>query len=319
MRPDSRPRPVRPPTCRSRPRGDAGSDGERGPVPLTGAGPHTTALDWLRGRPDRRQGGVRRGGVRRLRRPARPPAPGRRRVDRGQRLPAPGRRPRRAGGRHRRGPRLAGRPAPGAAGDGVRGGSQCGYCTPGFVCSMAAEYYRPDRARAGPRMAADARADAHERGPNGFDLHAVCGNLCRCTGYRPIRDAAFALGAPADGDPLAARARGAAPPPPAPPGSPRRQASSSARPTSTRRSRCSPRARTRRLVAGSTDWGVEVNLRGARAALAVAVDHLPELRGRSSADDASRSAPRSRSPRSRRARPDGCRCSPSCSRSSPPG
>ena len=27
----------------------------------------------------------------------------------------------------------------------VRGGSQCGFCTPGFVCSMAAEYYRPDR------------------------------------------------------------------------------------------------------------------------------------------------------------------------------
>src|SRR4029434_1660142 len=33
------------------------------------------------------------------------------------------------------------------------------------------------------------------------------------------------------------------------------------------------------LVAGSTDWGVEVNLRGARAASVIAVDRLPELRG----------------------------------------
>src|SRR4051794_24443464 len=30
-----------------------------------------------------------------------------------------------------------------------RGGSQCGYCTPGFVCSMAAEYYRAGRSPAG--------------------------------------------------------------------------------------------------------------------------------------------------------------------------
>src|SRR3954464_201051 len=28
----------------------------------------------------------------------------------------------------------------------VRGGSQCGYCTPGFICSMAAEFYRTGRA-----------------------------------------------------------------------------------------------------------------------------------------------------------------------------
>ena len=33
--------------------------------------------------------------------------------------------------------------APGPAEMAVRGGSQCGYCTPGFVCSMAAEFYRP--------------------------------------------------------------------------------------------------------------------------------------------------------------------------------
>ncbi len=52
----------------------------------------------------------------------------------------------------------------------LQGGSQCGYCTPGFVVSMAAEYYR--------------------KGRQGFDLEALSGNLCRCTGYRPIRDAA---------------------------------------------------------------------------------------------------------------------------------
>src|ERR671913_1554418 len=70
------------------------------------------------------------------------------------------------------------------AGLAAAGGSQCGYCTPGFACSMAAEYYRPGR----------------EAGPDGFDLHAIAGNLCRCTGYRPIRDAARALDGPAPAD-----------------------------------------------------------------------------------------------------------------------
>ncbi len=72
-----------------------------------------------------------------------------------------------------------------------RGGSQCGYCTPGFVCSMAAEFYRAGRS--------PGHEDA-EHGPNGFDLHAMSGNLCRCTGYRPIRDAAWALPLPEAGD-----------------------------------------------------------------------------------------------------------------------
>ena len=52
-------------------------------------------------------------------------------------------------------------------------GSQCGYCTPGFICSMFEGYYRDD-------------LKTHD------DLdEQLAGNLCRCTGYRPIRDAAM--------------------------------------------------------------------------------------------------------------------------------
>src|SRR5271154_7598890 len=50
----------------------------------------------------------------------------------------------------------------------AEGGSQCGYCTPGFVMSLFAEHYRPGRSGA---------CDPHELG----------GNLCRCTGYPRCR------------------------------------------------------------------------------------------------------------------------------------
>ena len=62
-------------------------------------------------------------------------------------------------------------------------GSQCGFCTPGFVMSLFGLYkndWRPDR---------EAVCDA------------LSGNLCRCTGYRPILDAAqrmYDLPAPDD-------------------------------------------------------------------------------------------------------------------------
>ncbi|MEU4604843.1 FAD binding domain-containing protein [Kribbella sp. NPDC023972] len=152
----------------------------------------------------------------------------------------------------------------------VRGGSQCGYCTPGFVCSMAAEFYRSTR------TTSNGHCD-HEHGPNGFDLHALSGNLCRCTGYRPIKDAAYALGEPELDDALAAR-RSAPPPPPA--------ATAMAvdgaeflRPASLEEVlellAQSPEAQ---IVAGSTDVGVEVNLRGVRKPLIVAIDRLAELR-----------------------------------------
>src|SRR6058998_307758 len=52
-------------------------------------------------------------------------------------------------------------------------GSQCGYCTPGFVASLFEGYYRGD-------LRTNDQLDDQ-----------LSGNLCRCTGYRPIRDAAI--------------------------------------------------------------------------------------------------------------------------------
>ncbi|MFF8847566.1 xanthine dehydrogenase small subunit [Streptomyces sp. NPDC015127] len=157
----------------------------------------------------------------------------------------------------------------------VRGGSQCGYCTPGFVCSMAAEYYRPDRCAHADADAADGTDPEH--GPNGFDLHALSGNLCRCTGYRPIRDAAFAVGAPTEEDPLAQRREQS---PPAPVATEYAQDDSAFLRKNTLAEtlellRERPEAV---VVAGSTDFGVEVNIRSRREDCVVAIDRLPELR-----------------------------------------
>lgn len=189
-----------------------------------------------------------------------------------------------------------------------RGGSQCGYCTPGFVCSMAAEFYRGDRRPAGDQRAhrqpasesaatnghmsdgrggreavveadptAPGHAPDHERGPNGFDLHALSGNLCRCTGYRPIRDAAYALGEPEPGDPLRNRTQQPAPAPVAT--TVRSPEGDFLRPTSLAAVlELLAGGPDVLLLAGSTDWGVELNIRHARAPLTVAVDRLDELR-----------------------------------------
>jgi len=54
-------------------------------------------------------------------------------------------------------------------------GSQCGFCTPGFVMSLwsSYEHHQADGTRPSRQQLAD----------------ELSGNLCRCTGYRPILDA----------------------------------------------------------------------------------------------------------------------------------
>ena len=56
-------------------------------------------------------------------------------------------------------------------------GSQCGFCTPGFVMSLFALQKNSSQADSDQEK----QAQAHE---------ALAGNLCRCTGYRPILAAA---------------------------------------------------------------------------------------------------------------------------------
>ena len=65
-------------------------------------------------------------------------------------------------------------------------GSQCGFCTPGFVMSLFAMYHQERPAPPGAAL----RAQVDE---------GLAGNLCRCTGYAPIvRAAEQALSGPAD-------------------------------------------------------------------------------------------------------------------------
>ena len=66
-------------------------------------------------------------------------------------------------------------------------GSQCGFCTPGIVMSLFTLYHGGGRC---DRQAAN---------------DALAGNLCRCTGYRPIVDAALEACAGTPRDAFAAR------------------------------------------------------------------------------------------------------------------
>jgi xanthine dehydrogenase small subunit len=129
------------------------------------------------------------------------------------------------------------------------GGSQCGYCTPGFVMSLFAATYAGER-----------------------EDSALEGNLCRCTGYRPIREAARSLSAPAEDDPFLAFAMGA-----------------EADHYSAGDERFfHPKTLSEALelltqpgakaIAGGTDVGVEMNKFGRRYPVLVALSGVPELK-----------------------------------------
>lgn len=140
-------------------------------------------------------------------------------------------------------------------------GSQCGYCTPGFVVSLFCEYYRAGR--------------------SDFDEESIGGNLCRCTGYRPILDVGRALAAPALDDErlvqLRRRASAAAP---------LGQGAACMRPASLAEAwdmlDAEPGVT---LMCGGTDLMVYANQRGQRWSKLLSLEGLPELLELSSSDE----------------------------------
>jgi xanthine dehydrogenase small subunit len=139
------------------------------------------------------------------------------------------------------------------------GGSQCGYCTPGFVMSLFVEQHRRDR-----------------DGP--CDPLATGGNLCRCTGYRPIRDAAHAVVDPPRG-PI--RERLDLPVRPLE----RFSVDGFSRPSSLDECVATLQSHSdATLIAGCTDLAVESNLRFKRWPRLLSVEAIPELHEWSESD-----------------------------------
>ncbi|MFM2152142.1 MAG: xanthine dehydrogenase small subunit [Pseudomonadota bacterium] len=140
-------------------------------------------------------------------------------------------------------------------------GSQCGYCTPGIVMSMFEAAHRDDLTE--PWQVDD----------------QMCGNLCRCTGYRPIREAAKEV---------AGTCRGTGPD-----AAPRESmalhyAAGDQRyfnpATLAELFELLHRYPEARLVAGGTDLSLEVTKKFQRPPLLVSVESVPELR-RTTADE----------------------------------
>lgn len=131
--------------------------------------------------------------------------------------------------------------------------SQCGFCTPGFVMSLF----------------------ALEKQQQTFSVaqtqHALSGNLCRCTGYRPIMDAAKAICDAPQPDQFDADSGLTL--------EKLRAISASGEPVSidelAERYLAQPDAR---LVAGGTDLALEVTQRYQRLPELISLSHIPRLK-----------------------------------------
>ncbi len=139
-------------------------------------------------------------------------------------------------------------------------GSQCGYCTPGVVMALFEACYRTDLREA-------------------WQLDdQMCGNLCRCTGYRPIRDAARAVAATCPEDQFSAALRDA------PAGSQAFERADEARSYATPTDyaglwRCLAARPQARIICGGTDLSLTLTKRYQDLPELVSLEGVPELRG----------------------------------------
>ena len=74
-------------------------------------------------------------------------------------------------------------------------GSQCGFCTPGFVMSLANLYenHRIQQQKNAKQGSANGESSYDDLSYDDI-VAAISGNLCRCTGYRPIIEAGLTMG-----------------------------------------------------------------------------------------------------------------------------
>lgn len=136
-------------------------------------------------------------------------------------------------------------------------GSQCGYCTPGVVMSLFESCYRDD--------AASEAAQSDQ----------MCGNLCRCTGYRPIQDAAKDVAGCRPADRFAAAL---VPAVTDPSGAWTRGDESWSMPDDWSVFFDAVEQEEAQIVCGATDLGLQVTQRGVRFSTLVSVESLPGLR-----------------------------------------